>query len=46
MINEKIWSLKIPIKKNVKDKEIKNFYKVCEEKLGLVPNIIKTNVKE
>ena len=43
MKEEKIWSLKIPIKKNIKDKEIKEFFKVCENKLGLVPNILKTN---
>ena len=43
MKNEKLWSLNIPIKKIVKDKDIKNFFKICEEKLGLVPNIIKTN---
>ena len=26
MKNEKLWSLKIPIKKNVKDKDIQNYF--------------------
>ncbi len=43
MKNEKIWSLKITIKEPIKDKDIQKFFKVCKDKLGLVPNIIKTN---
>ena len=43
MENNNIWSLNIPIKIKKKEKEIESFYKLCEEKLGLVPNIIKTN---
>ena len=43
MKNEKLWSLKIPIKKNFKDKDIQNYFKICKEKLGLIPNILKTN---
>ena len=43
MKNEKLWSLKISIKKNFKDKDIQNYFKICKEKLGLIPNILKTN---
>ena len=43
MKNEKLWSLKIPIKSNLKDKDIQNYFKICKEKLGLIPNILKTN---
>ena len=43
MKNEKLWSLKIPIKNNLKDKTIQNYFKICKEKLGLIPNILKTN---
>ncbi len=43
MKNEKIWSLKIPIKISTKDKDIEKFFKICKSKLGLIPNIIKTN---
>ena len=43
MKKKNIWSLKIPIKNNLKDVDIKKFFKVCEIKLGFVPNIIKTN---
>ena len=40
---EKYWSLKIPIKINKVDKSTKEFLEICNRKLGLVPNIIKTN---
>ena len=43
MKNEKLWSLKIATKNNFKDKDIQNYFKVCKEKLGLIPNILKTN---
>lgn len=43
MKKEKLWSLKIPIKDNSDDKEINNYLNICKEKLGLVPNILKTN---
>ena len=43
MKKEKLWSLKIPIKNKSKDKDINKFYEVCEKRLGLIPNIIKTN---
>jgi uncharacterized peroxidase-related enzyme len=43
MKKEKLWSLNIPIKTNPKDLEIQNFFKICIKKLGLIPNIIKTN---
>lgn len=43
MKNEKLWSLKIPIKKSPKDKEMEKFFEICKKKLGLIPNIIKTN---
>ena len=43
MKNEKLWSLKIPIKISTKDKDIEKFFKICKSKLGLIPNIIKTN---
>ena len=43
MKNEKLWSLKIPIKSNLKDKNMQNYFKICKEKLGLIPNILKTN---
>ena len=43
MKNEKLWSLKIPIKSNLKDKDILNYFKICKERLGLIPNILKTN---
>tara|TARA_E500000178_G_C16946159_1_gene718943 strand:+ start:304 stop:864 length:561 start_codon:yes stop_codon:yes gene_type:complete len=42
-MEKKIWSLKIPIKKNIKDKEIQKFFYICKNKLGLIPNIIRTN---
>ena len=41
MKNEKLWSLKIPIKSNLKDKDIQNYFRICKEKLGLIPNILK-----
>ncbi len=40
---EKLWSLKIPININKVNKEIKEYLMICEEKLGFVPNILKTN---
>ena len=40
---EKYWSLKIPINLSKIDKEMKDYLLVCEEKLGIVPNILKTN---
>lgn len=40
---EKIWSLKIPINLKKAEKSTKEFLKTFEEKLGFVPNIIKTN---
>lgn len=43
MKKEKIWSLKIQIRDKEQDEDIKKYYKICKEKLGLVPNIIKTN---
>ena len=43
MKNEKLWSLNIPIKNSFKDKDIQNYFKICKEKLGLIPNILKTN---
>ena len=43
MNKKKIWSLNIPIKSKHSDKEINKFLSVCKDKLGLVPNIIKTN---
>tara|TARA_E500000178_G_scaffold328846_1_gene359220 strand:+ start:392 stop:964 length:573 start_codon:yes stop_codon:yes gene_type:complete len=41
--NKKLWSLDIPVKEKVNDKEIKEFYEVCKKKIGFIPNIIKTN---
>ena len=38
-----LWSLKIPINLNKVDNEIKEYLTVCEKKLGIVPNILKTN---
>ena len=43
MENKQLWSLKIPIKRNLKDKDVQNYFKICKEKLGLIPNILKTN---
>ena len=43
MKNEKLWSLKIPIKKSPKDKEMEKFFEICKKKLGLITNIIRTN---
>ena len=43
MKNGKLWSLKIPIKNNFKDKDVQSYFKICKEKLGLIPNILKTN---
>ena len=43
MKNGKLWSLKIPIKNNLKDKDVQSYFKICKEKLGLIPNILKTN---
>ena len=40
---EKYWSLKIPINLSKIDKEVKAYLLVCEKKLGMVPNILKTN---
>ena len=34
MKNEKLWSLKIPIKNNFKDKTIQNYFKICKEKFS------------
>ena len=36
----KIMVIKIPIKSNFKDKDIQNYFKICKEKLGLIPNIL------
>ena len=30
MKNEKLWSLKIPIKKSPKDKEMEKFFEICK----------------
>ena len=43
MSKEKYWSLNIPINLSKIDKEMKEYLLVCEEKLGMVPNILKTN---
>ena len=40
---EKYWSLKIPINLSKIDNEMKEYLIVCEQKLGMVPNILKTN---
>ncbi len=40
---EKLWSLKIPINLKKINKDMKEYLDICEEKLGLVPNILKTN---
>ena len=40
---EKLWSLKIPVNINKANKEIKEYLLICENKLGIVPNILKTN---
>ena len=40
---DKIWSLKIPIKLTRVNKDIKEYLLICEKKLGIVPNILKTN---
>ena len=40
---EKYWSLKIPINLSKIDSEMKEYFLVCEKKLGIVPNILKTN---
>ena len=40
---EKLWSLKIPVNITKANKEIKEYLLICEEKLGIVPNILKTN---
>ncbi len=40
---EKYWSLKIPINLSKIDREMKEYLIVCEQKLGMVPNILKTN---
>ncbi len=41
--SNKLWSLNIPINLKKVDKDTKYYLKICEEKLGLVPNILKTN---
>ena len=41
--SKKLWSLKIPINISKTNKEIKEYLLICEEKLGIVPNILKTN---
>ena len=43
MSKEKYWSLNIPVNLSKIDKEMKEYLFVCEEKLGMVPNILKTN---
>ena len=40
---EKLWSLKISINIDRADKDIKEYLLICEKKLGIVPNILKTN---
>ena len=40
---EKLWSLKIPVNISKSNKEIKEYLLICKEKLGIVPNILKTN---
>ena len=40
---EKYWSLKIPVNLSKIDKEMNEYLLVCKEKLGMVPNILKTN---
>ena len=41
--SKKIWSLKIPIKLDKANKDIKEYLLICKKKLGIVPNILKTN---
>ncbi len=43
MKKNNLWSLKIPIKQQPKDEDIKKIFKVCKDKLGLIPNILKIN---
>ena len=38
-----LWSLDIPINLKKTDKEIVNYFNVCEKNLGLIPNILLTN---
>ena len=38
-----LWSLDIPINLKKADKEIINYFNVCEKNLGLIPNILLTN---
>tara|TARA_B100000575_G_C23056410_1_gene608170 strand:- start:423 stop:998 length:576 start_codon:yes stop_codon:yes gene_type:complete len=40
---KKLWSLNISTEFKNLDKSILEYFKICEEKLGIVPNILKTN---
>lgn len=40
---KKLWSLNISTEFKNLDKNILEYFKICEKKLGLVPNILKTN---
>ena len=37
------WSIKIPINLSKIDNEMKDYLEICQKKLGMVPNILKTN---
>ena len=41
-----LWDLDIKENLNLLDEEMKNYIKVCEEKLGLVPNVIRANASD
>ena len=44
--SEKIWSLNIKFNVKYLDEQMKKYVKVCEEKIGFIPNVIKANASE
>ena len=45
-INNYIWDLAIEPKLELLDAEMKNYIKVCKDKLGMVPNVILANASD
>ena len=45
-IDNYIWDLAIEPKLELLDAEMKNYIKVCKDKLGMVPNVILANASD
>ena len=41
-----LWDLEIVPQFDLLDEEMKNYIKVCKDKLGLVPNVINANASD